>query len=192
MRKLKVGFLIRIHKRTTYLKNQLLYNYIMIRKEIPEKCHPQVVKLYNLPQYEQRSPEWFAARKDRLTSSDLDTVLGSNKYQKPIDVLFKKCGMAMPFNGNKFTRHGQKYEDEAIDHYCKMFDKETLSFGLLPHPSIEFLGGSPDDITTDGIVIEVKCPLARKIVTGEIPEHYISQIKTLVLFTYILKKTIIE
>lgn len=142
-----------------------------------KEIHPQVKKLYELPQYEQRSPEWFAQRKDKLTSSDVDTVLENSKYQKPIDVLFKKCGLAIPFTGNKATRHGQKYEDEAIELYCKLHDKETLSFGLLPHPTISWLGGSPDDITTDGIVVEVKCPLYRKIVMGEIPEHYIAQIK---------------
>lgn len=141
------------------------------------ELHPQVKKLLDIPQYEQRSEEWFAQRRDKLTSSDVDTILGTNKYQKPIDVLFKKCGMAPPFTGNEATKHGQKYEDEAIEHYCKLYNKETLSFGLLPHPTIDWLGGSPDDITKDGIVVEVKCPLYRKIEMGKIPEHYIAQIK---------------
>lgn len=139
--------------------------------------HPQVLKLSKIPQYPQRSPEWFSQRYSKLTSSDVDTVLGLNKYQKPIDVLFKKCGIAGEFNGNEATRHGQHYESEAISHYCKMYNKQTLSFGLLPHPQIEWLGGSPDDITLDGIVIEVKCPLYRKIEMGKIPDHYISQVK---------------
>jgi hypothetical protein len=38
------------------------------------------------------------------------------------------------------------------------------------------LGGSPDGITTDGILLEVKCPLKRKIVMGEVPHHYLSQV----------------
>jgi putative phage-type endonuclease len=142
-----------------------------------DEIHPQVKKLLELPQHEQRSPEWFALRKDKLTSSDVDTILGKNVYQKPNDVLFKKNGMATPFEGNVATRHGQKYEDEAIEHYCRLYNKKTLSFGLLPHPTISWLGGSPDDITHDGIVIEVKCPLYRKIEMGKIPQHYISQIK---------------
>lgn len=139
--------------------------------------HPQVQHLLNLPQHEQRSPEWFEQRKNRLTSSDVDSVLGTNKYNKPDDILFKKCGIAPPFTGNEATRHGQKYEDEAIEHYCRIHGKKSYSFGLLPHPTVEWLGGSPDDITHDGVVIEVKCPLRRKIVMGVIPEHYINQIK---------------
>lgn len=139
--------------------------------------HPQVQYLLSLPKHEQRSPEWFEERKNKLTSSDVDSVLGTSKYSSKDEILFKKCGIQAPFTGNKATRHGQKYEDEAIDLYCKMYDKKNYSFGLIPHPTINWLGGSPDDITEDGIVIEVKCPLSRKIVMGEIPSHYISQIK---------------
>ena len=139
--------------------------------------HEQVKSLLNLPQFEQRSAEWFAQRKTRLTSSDIDTVLGNNKYGKPEDVLFKKCNLGKPFNGNVFTKHGQHYEEEAIEKYCEHYSKRVYSFGLLPHPTIEWIGGSPDDITTDGIVLEVKCPYSRKIIMGEVPKHYEAQVK---------------
>lgn len=139
--------------------------------------HPQVAKLLAIPQHEQRSPEWFAERADRLTSSDVDTVLGNSKYQKPVDILFKKCGLGKPFTGNVATAYGQKYEDEAIGEYCRRYNKKNYSFGLLPHPTISWLGGSPDDITHDGIVIEVKCPLYRKIVMGQCPKHYEAQVR---------------
>lgn len=138
--------------------------------------HPRVIDLLKLPQYEQRTPEWFDQRKGKLTASDLDAVCGNNKYQSKTEVLFKKNGVSPPFTGNVATRHGQKYEDEAIELYCKQYNKRSFDFGLLPHPSIGFLAGSPDGITWDGIVIEVKCPLRRKIVKGEIPEHYKGQV----------------
>lgn len=137
----------------------------------------RVLELLEIPQPAQRTKEWFEQRMNALTSSDVDTVLGLNKYSKPEDVLFKKCGLGKPFNGNVATRHGQKYEDEAVEHYCRIYSKKSLAFGLLPHPTISWLAGSPDGITTDGIVIEVKCPLYRKIDMGNIPNHYISQIK---------------
>jgi putative phage-type endonuclease len=140
------------------------------------EIHQQVQYLLDLPKYEQRSKEWFEQRKNKLTSSDVDTVLGRNKYATSDEVLFRKCGVEKPFLGNFATRHGQKYEDEAIEHYCNMYNKKSYSFGLIPHPDISWLGGSPDDITHDGIVIEVKCPLHRKIIMGEIPEHYLSQV----------------
>lgn len=142
-----------------------------------EDIHPQVKKLLRIPQYKQRSPEWFEQRACKLTSSDVDSVLGNNKYSCYDEVLFKKCGIKKPFTGNEATEHGQKYEDEAIDLYCKLYNKKTFSFGLLPHPSIDFLAGSPDDITYDGIVLEVKCPFRRKIIMGEVPLQYQAQIR---------------
>lgn len=137
----------------------------------------RVKELLKFEQHEQRSPEWFAQRAGKLTSSDVDTVLGNNKYAKPEEVLFKKFNLGKPFTGNRATQHGQKYEDEAIDHYCRLYNKKNYSFGLIEHPEISWLGGSPDDITHDGIVIEVKCPLYRKIEMGKVPEHYIGQVK---------------
>jgi len=141
-----------------------------------DNIHPQVKYLLNLPYYVQRSQSWFNERENKLTASDLDTVLGRNKYSEPIDVLFKKCGIAEPFIGNKATAHGQKYEDDAIDLYCALYNKKNSNFGLLPHPKVSFLAGSPDGITHDGIVIEVKCPYSREIKIGEIPHHYLSQV----------------
>lgn len=156
-------------------------SYLIQSKEIErilktETVHDQVKRLLSIPQYEQRSPEWFEQRKGKLTSSDVDSVLGNSRYSCFDEVLFKKCGISKPFTGNQATLHGQKYEDEAIDLYCEKYGKKRFSFGLMPHPTIDFLAGSPDDITYDGIVIEVKCPLIRKIVLGEIPAHYKAQI----------------
>lgn len=155
--------------------------YLIQSKEIErvletDTVHDQVRQLLKIPQYEQRSPEWFEQRRGKLTSSDVDSVLGNSKYSCFDEVLFKKCGIAKPFTGNQATLHGQNYEDEAIDLYCQKYGKKRFSFGLMPHPTIDFLAGSPDDITYDGIVIEVKCPLIRKIIPGEIPAHYKAQI----------------
>jgi YqaJ-like viral recombinase domain len=48
----------------------------------------------------------------------------------------------------------------------------VLEFGLLQHPVYHWLGGSPDGITTNGKVVEIKCPISREIVAGEVPHHY--------------------
>ena len=49
-------------------------------------------------------------------------------------------------------------------------------FGLVPHPTIPFIGASPDGITTDGVMLEIKCPPKRKF-TKEVPEHYWMQMQ---------------
>jgi len=138
---------------------------------------PQVEKLKSIPQFEQRSVEWFEQRNNAITASDIPTVLNENKYKKPWSLLLDKCnGNPKPFIGNEATRWGTHYEDIAIEKYKRIKNKEVLSFGLLIHPEYPWLGGSPDGITTDGILLEVKCPLRRKITMGEIPHHYRSQV----------------
>lgn len=139
--------------------------------------NPKVEKLRLIPQFEQRTPEWFNQRNNAITASDIPTVLGENVYKSSWSLLVDKCnGNPKPFVGNEATRWGTYYEDIAIEKYSKLHDKEVLSFGLLIHPEHSWLGGSPDGITTDGVLLEVKCPLKRKIVMGEVPHHYLSQV----------------
>jgi hypothetical protein len=137
----------------------------------------QVKRLLSIPQYVQRTPEWYLQRENAITASDIPTVLGENKYKTQWDLLVDKCNAnPKPFVGNQATRWGNHYEDIAIEKYSELRNKKVLSFGLLIHPEYPWLGGSPDGITTDGILIEVKCPLTRKIIPGEVPHHYISQV----------------
>lgn len=105
---------------------------------------------------EQRTPEWFEARRTRLTASDVASVIGRNKFKTSMDVMLDKFGMGTPFEGNEATAHGEKYEDEAIDIYERQTGKKVLRYGLIHHPTIEGVAGSPDGITEDGILIEVK------------------------------------
>ena len=138
---------------------------------------PQVKKLLELPQYQQRSPEWFQQRNNAITASDIPTVLGDNEYKTPWALLLDKCNAnPKPFVGNDATRWGNHYEDIAIERYSILRQKEVMSFGLIIHPEHSWLGGSPDGITTDGILLEVKCPKSRKIVHGEVPHHYLAQV----------------
>lgn len=151
----------------------------------------KIKKLLEIPQFEQRSDEWFKQRENKLTSSDAATVLGINPYQKAKEVLFKKCGKDLnPFVGNVATRHGQKYEDEAIDKYCELTNTKNYNFGLISYEDVYkdneyyWLAGSPDGIAinkddenSDPILLEVKCPYKRKIVMGEIPKYYVPQVQ---------------
>ena len=150
----------------------------------------QIQELLKIPQYEQRSPEWFNQRKDKLTSSDAASVLGMNKYKDYKTVLFEKCGIKSDFVGNEATLHGQKYEQTAIDKYCEIFGKKNFDFGLIEYTSVytdnkyPWLAGSPDGICQNlddpdapATLLEVKCPYRRKIVEGYCPECYFPQVQ---------------
>ena len=137
----------------------------------------RVKALTLIPQFEQRTQQWYDQRTNAITASDIPTVLGENNYKTSWSLLVDKCGGTVkPFVGNDATRWGNHYEDIAIAVYSKLYSKKVLSFGLLLHPNHSWLGGSPDGITTDGILLEVKCPLSRQIIMGEIPHHYRSQV----------------
>ena len=51
-----------------------------------------------------------------------------------------------------------------------------VDFGLQEHPRYSWLAGSPDGITDDCILLEVKCPYRRKIKMGFVPEYYYPQL----------------
>lgn len=139
--------------------------------------HPQVQKLISAEYAAQRSEEWLKLRGNMLTASDAASAIGDNPYEKPEDLILKKCGHNK-FNGNEFTAHGNKYEDEARDIYCERYGEVAHEIGLYPHPEIKWLGGSPDGITESGKLIEIKCPLKRKI-TPEVPIYYMPQLQLL-------------
>lgn len=158
--------------------------------------HFKIKQLLQIPQHEQRSPEWFAQRYTKLTSSDAATVLGINPYSKPHELLFKKCGYdPKPFVSNVATLHGQKYEDTAIELYCRITGKVNYNFGCICYTDVhnklsnydtkyDFLAGSPDGIVEslyneyeEPILLEIKCPYRRVIKDGYIPQYYYPQVQ---------------
>src|SRR5210317_1518070 len=96
--------------------------------------HPNVARLIKKTYAEQRSQEWLDLRKNMLTASDCATAIGENKYEKPFDLLLKKCGKGKPFTGNAATEHGNKYEDEARIIYEQRHNEVVHEIGLEPHP----------------------------------------------------------
>ena len=133
----------------------------------------KVLELKQLPQYEQRSNEWYKQREECISASDIASAIGESKYGRKNDIILQKCGHPSSFKGNIYTLHGQKYEDIAIALYEKIYNVKVHEFGLIPHGFIKshskkripFIGASPDGITDEGIMVEIKCPMRRKIKT---------------------------
>ena len=126
---------------------------------------------------EQRSEEWHAMRKNMITASDFGSILGHSKYTSYRSVLKQKCGVGAKFKGNEFTRWGTKYEEVATQLYRELYKTEVIEFGCLQHPKYSFLGASPDGITPDGMMLEIKVPKTREIKENDIPPHYYDQMQ---------------
>ena len=133
------------------------------------------LKKIKLP--EQRSDEWYKMRSQMITASDFGSILGHNKYSSAKQVLKTKCGLGKIFEGNIYTRWGQKYEPVVTEIY-EFKNKEVVhEFGCLQHPKYSFIGASPDGITDNGRMIEIKVPSTREIKDDDVPQHYYDQMQ---------------
>ena len=148
----------------------------------------------------QRSPEWFKARNTRVTASEAaccltlsedickqyveDFNIRNFKY-KPNhclshfdtreDYIINKCRTFYGenlFKDSIYTLHGKKYEEIATRLYRKEFNTDVIEFGLIAHSRINWLAASPDGITPNGVMLEIKCPYSRKIEEGVPPIWY--------------------
>jgi putative phage-type endonuclease len=107
-----------------------------------------------------------------------------NKYGSRQDFMLNKCGLEAKkgelikreWKGNIATRWGVKYEPIATEIYSDITNQKIIEFGLLEHDTIEWLAASPDGITPQGIMLEIKCPFKRKI-TGLPPFYYWVQVQ---------------
>lgn len=150
------------------------------RAATTEAYKARLEALLREPGITQRTPEWYAARGTMITASDIAQALGCAKFGTQKQFFQKKCasgGGEAPLSATLAPlRWGVMYEPVAAAVYQARTGCKLHEFGLLRHPSLDFLGASPDGINELGVMVEIKCPWRRKI-TGEIPHQYYLQIQ---------------
>lgn len=125
-------------------------------------------ELQTRPVIKQRTEEWFEVRKNMLTASDLyDAVFHPSS-------LIKKKLKNVSFNSYAIPalKWGCMFEPMATRIYAHINNTIVNEFGLLSNNNINNFGASPDGITNEGIMIEIKCPYSREIIDNFIPEKY--------------------
>ena len=152
------------------IKNRIseINNYRRVLKELVKQ-----------PIIKQRTKEWFDARENRLTASDLHDAIQDKKIS---DVIAKKKAKITKDNFNynsvKALKWGTMFEPMASRIYSEVNGNVNIyEFGLICDKQNEHFGASPDGINELGIMIEIKCPYSRKIVDGYIPDKYLMQIQ---------------
>jgi putative phage-type endonuclease len=165
--------------------------------KIPKKSQhiqDQFITLYETPQPEQRTKEWFDYRYNRITASDTATAIDNNPYESVESFICKKCDPNFPFLDNDFVFHGKKYEQIATSLYEHLYNSKVTEFGCVPSDKHKFLGASPDGISSKstldykfnpklGYMLEIKCPFVRPItnkgaIAGDIcPYYYYCQVQ---------------
>jgi putative phage-type endonuclease len=111
-----------------------------------------------------------------LGGADVASVLGENPYCSRESFIARKSGLWKRADSRTSARHhGMKYEAEAIERYAKALDKVVVHPPHRYHPEYPFLGCSPDGVTTDGELLEVKCPTSR-LLKASVPRMYMPQL----------------
>tara|TARA_B100000401_G_scaffold412035_1_gene331243 strand:- start:46 stop:969 length:924 start_codon:yes stop_codon:yes gene_type:complete len=141
-----------------------------IRKNIK-----QLNKLKLLPIVEQRTEEWYNMRKNMLTASDTYNALIKSK-----SLVKNKAKKIVQHIKCKALTWGIMFEPIATTIYSKENnDIEIYEFGVIRSndKDIEFYGASPDGITSLGVMLEIKCPITRKIKENDIKKCYMAQVQ---------------
>lgn len=108
------------------------------------------------------------ARAGRLTGSQCAAAVGLCKFTSR-QKLWRICtGKEPKFQGNIYTQYGNDNEHRALSafeaHMGVLLDKGRF----LPHPTLKWLGASPDGFF-DNAIVEVKSP---QRLHEECPVHY--------------------
>lgn len=111
---------------------------------------------------EQRSPEWFAARKGRITGSMVGAALGLDPNTSRDEAMRRMVrayqGLPSEFVGNIATSWGTTHEEEAREDFEYTHNTSVAPATFVVHPTLPWLGASPDGYVSSHALLEIKCP----------------------------------
>lgn len=109
---------------------------------------------------EQRTPEWFAARRGRITASSVGAILGLSPHMKRDDVMRNMVRewyeAEREFKGNVATEWGTHNEHGALIDYKMKTGNDVQEVGFISFE--DWAGCSPDGLVGDDWGLEIKCP----------------------------------
>lgn len=124
--------------------------------------------------------EWLAKRRTGISGTDVSAILGINPWASPLDVWLDKRGQAEPRAESMAMKLGNLLEPVVATLYADETGAELVDPGFLRHPSRDWHIGTPDRITVDGTLIEIKTARSGndwgEPGTDQIPRHYLTQV----------------
>lgn len=113
-----------------------------------------------MQQHDQGSKEWRKARIGRITGSRVGAILGLSPWQTPDDVLREMVrehhGAESEFIDNPAVQWGRDNEARAQLAFMRETGLNVEQCGFFPYG--DRMGASPDGLTSDGGVLELKAP----------------------------------
>jgi putative phage-type endonuclease len=139
---------------------------------------------------EQQSEAWFEARCGKVTGTRFKSLMMGESTQGYKDLITNiACeiltGRMEETYSNSIMEQGLETEPEARKEYESIFGIEIKTVGFIMRDENdkyhEWIGISPDGLTPDNGMIEIKCPLARThfeyIEAGKLPAEYRYQVQ---------------
>lgn len=136
-------------------------------------------------EHEQRSEEWFAARRGKVTASRIEEIVRTLKNGNPSAarknyaaelVLQRLTGKDPDPLDNEYIQWGIEQEPFARDAYSSRTGASVAEVGFIDHPSIPLAGASPDGLVGDDGLLEIKCPTTAThidtLLNGTVKEQY--------------------
>lgn len=118
-----------------------------------------------------------------IGSSKIAVIAGLSRYETAVDAYCGYLGLTEPFEGNRFTKWGERLEDDIADAYSERLGVELATVEPSRHPDHEWMIASPDRLWVDGSrIVECKTASARiahqwgEEGTDEVPEAYLVQV----------------
>lgn len=128
----------------------------------------------------QGTPEWFNARRGKLTASRFGAAVGICQFCTRNKCLREMTGAdPPPAKAPEACIWGTKNEKNALKDYMTRTGNVVRTKGMYTHPDYDWIGGSPDGLVGDDGIIEIKCPFYKMKPHEQIPAHYYCQINGL-------------
>jgi putative phage-type endonuclease len=128
---------------------------------------------------------WFSQRIGKLTASRMASAMAflksgkeaSERRNLKVEILAERLADSIV---QKYMTADMQWGVDQEPRAKEAFEAKTglkvTDVGFIDHPIIENFGASPDGFTSDGRMIEVKCPKTvthlHYLLAGEIPEDY--------------------
>lgn len=117
----------------------------------------------------QNTPEWHAARCGKVTASRIADIMRKTKsgvsamretYMAEL-VAERLTGIQEDGYCSDAMQHGKNTEDEAARVYAFERGVKVEPVGFVLHPTLDNAGCSPDRLTDDGGLLQIKCPATK-------------------------------
>lgn len=151
----------------------------------PAPCK-EVLALYARNRLKFGEKACMALRCKSITASDISVLVGANPYMSELQLMRRKFGIDK-FEGNEATRHGEKYEREALKMYEAVTGNKAMEeplgyvWGVPECKHLGFVGCTPDAVLKNmPVLVEIKCPFFNvkfNEKSKEVPAIYYPQVQ---------------